>query len=787
MLFGFLAAAILLSDGGVARYAIVHDIDAPNEVQFAARDLGSVLKDVTGAEFPVVDSGSAATKGLHAIEIGTLRARTLAGRSRLAALGKDGFCTFTTNGTVVLTGRGKFGVVGAVYDFLERQVGCRWYTAWGAKRIPKSARLELPSFSRDRTPSFDVRWLMGFSNFARSCRNGELFSFRNGLYVTGIAVYGNVDLPKGCPTLLTETYPIGQYSHTIFNFIPPHGKNRYNIPGIPKEGYFKSHPEWFSLEKAKDGGRRVDSRHLCFSNPELRATLVTNFLAYVDMTGGRALSGVGGLYSISANDLPGRLCECDACVALEKKYGTVGAPLFLCLREAAEALSSRCPDAKVGTLAYRREQTQTPPNDLFPPFPPNVMITFAPIDDDFSKDMSHPNNAVTLRDLRRWSELVGQVWSWYYPKAYAEPSPYAGIRRTVADMRLMREHGLYGFGCEHDCGRECGMNFYDMYAYVMAKASRDLSVDANAVVREFCEGCYGAAAADMYAYWDELETVRERVTKRVSWCGRVNEYFAPDNLARWNRLFDGMERKVADDPSVLQRVREARLGLDSAVLAHYPDIRRRDPAFAVTPEAIRDRATNALCRAFARRGKPEFFNPLRKEVAKFEELCLLAGLSGLKPKEFAHLPDEDVRQSLTVDITCGMRRKPMADSVTGSAAWCEKEIASDRKDITFWITDWVEHKHMKSGQILNKDMVEGKFHLYKLGRVRLTPETVVSPGYSYYVKFRLDDLYEPGSDDEWDVYVSAKFDGPKYFPGSTKPNMAAFDRAVIVRVPKDVK
>ena len=84
-------------------------------------------------------------------------------------------------------------------------------------------------------------------------------------------------------------------------------------------------------------------------------------------------------------------------------------------------------------------------------------------------------------------------------------------------------------------------------------------------------------------------------------------------------------------------------------------------------------------------------------------------------------------------------------------------------------------------------MVEGRFHLYKLARVRLTRETVVVPGFSYYVKFRLDDLYEPGSDDEWDVYVSAKFEGPKYFPGSKKANMAAFDRTVIVRVPKTTK
>jgi hypothetical protein len=782
-----LASALLLSDGGQTRYAIVRDPDAPNAVRFAAHDLAKTLKAVTGAEFPVVAPSHAAAYGRRTIEVGTARGLRLAGDKRLAALGKDGSCSFSTNETVVLVGRDLFGVTGAVYDFLERQVGCRWFTPWGDERLPKRGHLELKPFSRDVTPSFGARYLMDFSQLARYCRNGELFAFRNGLNVTGIAVYGNIDMPKECTALLSETYPIGQYSHTIFNYIPPHANNRYKLPGIPEEGYFKSHPEWFSLQKSGKISKRVDNRHLCFSNRDLRTTLISNFIAHVEKTGARAFSGEGGLYSISVNDLPGRLCDCDDCRALEEKYATAGAPLFLCLKEAAEELYRRYPDAKVGTLAYRRGQTQTPPNDAFPRFPPNVMITFAPIDDDFSKNLNHPFNAVTVRDLRRWSGLVKEVWSWYYPISYCSPSPYAGVRRTVEDMRIMRDNGLYAFGCEHDVGRDCGMSFYDMYSYVMAKAARDLSLDANALAREFCEGYYGAAAVDMYAYWDELESIREKTREKVVWCGRVNDYFTPEKLLRWNRLFDGMELKVAEDADTLQRVREVRLGLDSAVLAQYPNITRFDRSFAVKPETIRDRATNTLCRAFTRRGRPQYFTPIRREVAKFNERCLLAGLSGLKPKEFAHIPDEDVRQSLTVDVTCGMRRRPMADSVTGSAAWCEKEIASGRKDITFWIIDWPERKKMAEGVIRNKDMLEGRFHLYKLARVRLTRETVVAPGYSYYVKFRLDDLYEPGSDDEWDVYVSAKFEGPKYFPGSKKANMAAFDRTVIVRVPKTTK
>jgi hypothetical protein len=321
----------------------------------------------------------------------------------------------------------------------------------------------------------------------------------------------------------------------------------------------------------------------------------------------------------------------------------------------------------------------------------------------------------------------------------------------------------------------------------MTKAARDVNCDVDALAREFCRGCYGAGAESIYAYWDELETIRENTSDKVVWCARVNDYLMPDKLLRWYRLFDEAEAKVANDEKILQSVREVRLGLDSAVLAQYSNITRYDRSFSVKPEFIRDRATNTICRAFSRRGRPQNFTPIRREVAKFNELCLLAGLSKLKPKEFEHVPDEDVRQSLTVDVTCGMRRRPMADSVTGSAAWCEKEIASDRKDIIFWIIDWPERKKMASGRIRNQDMVEGKFHLYKLARIRLTRETVVAPGYSYYVKFRLDDLYEPGSDDEWDVYVSAKFEGPKYFPGSKKENMAAFDRAVIVRAPKETE
>ena len=107
-------------------------------------------------------------------------------------------------------------------------------------------------------PRFQYRMLIMFGRACDRDSNDHLFLFRNRINQIG-GNYENVlrkDLKGRLPVRMRENPP---GCHTFFRYIPPEGRN----------GYFKDHPEFFSL--GKDGKR--EPRQLCFSNPELRRTL----------------------------------------------------------------------------------------------------------------------------------------------------------------------------------------------------------------------------------------------------------------------------------------------------------------------------------------------------------------------------------------------------------------------------------------------------------------------------------------------------------------------------------
>lgn len=781
------AKGLVIAQGGRTGFTIVREADAAPQTVAAAWDMSRILERATGASFAIRTPQEVAD-GCPTIEVGTRRGEQLAGERRMRALGPDGSLSLCDGKSVVLVGRGGFGISGAVYDFLEERVGCRWFTMWDNGFVPRLETLNVKPFEKMVNPPMEMRFIQCLQLSGRRMRNANWFLFRHNQNFTDYAKsYHNIDLPPGMDALPSAGYFCGYYSHSLFRFIPPKAGNSadrgihcwhatewkpFQIDGVPKEGYFASHPDWFTLRFRNGKPVRMPDQQLCFSNPELRKTLRENFFAFVAACDGK------GVFNLSAMDVEGSFCDCGKCKALSEKYGCVGAPLFCMIYALASELEKRYPEARLSTLVYRKNQTQKPPNATFPHFPKNFIATFAPIDDDFSKEIAHPNNAETLADLKLWKQKADNIWTWYYPIPYGGLYPYSGIRRSSADIRTMLAAGLTGSGWEHDVGRDCGANFYDLQTYVAVKLFRDPSLDEEKLAEEFCRGCYGAAGDMVYRYRLELEDLREKCPSRVSWIKFVPTVLEVDRLRRWTGEFDEMERLVADDPPALQCVKEARLGLEYAVLSRYPVIRRSYPDYPYSPDDVFERVTNTLARAYSRRGVAP--SAQGGATRSFSELRLVAMAPDERPPEFSEVPEDDYGQSLGT-VVGSVRRRPMHDSVVGAALWDDGEDNSDRKVYTVWIYDVGARRELSKVEIHPDLSQEGKFTFHHIGRIAIPQDAIVACGFSWRVKFSLSNLYVPGTDDKWDVYVAAKFEGPKWYPGSTRPNRAAMDRIVVVK------
>jgi len=115
---------LMIAREGATQYTIVQADQATEPEKYAAQELTNFLSRVTGASFPVVaeSSLSGKTRGIY---VGWTQ---YAARNGIEAskLGEEEWIIRSIGKDLVLTGGRPRGTMYAVYEFLERQVGCHW-------------------------------------------------------------------------------------------------------------------------------------------------------------------------------------------------------------------------------------------------------------------------------------------------------------------------------------------------------------------------------------------------------------------------------------------------------------------------------------------------------------------------------------------------------------------------------------------------------------------------------------------------------------------------------------
>ncbi|MFA7173154.1 MAG: hypothetical protein WC340_07025 [Kiritimatiellia bacterium] len=259
-----LFAELVLCENHGTEYVIVTPDKPTAEESAAITDMGELLKEATGAQFKIVKSAEA---GQHRkrIFVGYSAAmRDLSGE--VSGLENEARIFRNIGDDILIYGGGRCGTTFAIYQFLDEQLGMRFYHPWGDKKVPKFTVLKIKDFNRKMMPSYIVRdW--------------------------GRSTYTLV----GCPTALQfgrrarmhdssfTSIPVkGAGVHTFFLFVNPYGQatNRpVSIPGpyaiFKDANYFETNPEFFSLLKSGTvcrGGER--SRIKCGTTIIRQPTLV---------------------------------------------------------------------------------------------------------------------------------------------------------------------------------------------------------------------------------------------------------------------------------------------------------------------------------------------------------------------------------------------------------------------------------------------------------------------------------------------------------------------------------
>ena len=506
----------VLFDRGKTDYAIVVGADASESEQWAATELEHWLKEVSGADFQIrSDTGES---GEREIVVGfNQRAQALLGPKTTPPEDNDESFTYRNVGpAIVIWGGRARGTMYGVLTFLERELGCRWYTP----RVSVAPRKDTYVFDYIRhseSPGVRVRNDFYYEAFdpiwaARNKINGQLTFDEVRKQPGGVETYWGV--------------------HTFYHFMPP-------------SEFFDEHPEYYSLI---DGKRIHERAQLCLTNPDV-LRIVTERLKQFMRDNPDHL-----IYSVSQNDWRNP-CQCEKCQAIVEREGTEAGPIIWFVNQVAEQIEDEFPDKFVGTLAY--SYTRKPCKTLRPR--KNVVIRLCSIECCFAHDFDNcPENESFVSDLEGWAAVSPHLYIWDYVVNFSHYiMPFPNFRALQPNIQTFRDNHAIGI-MEQAAYQSRGGEFAELRAYVIAKLLWDPECDVQKVLDDFMYGYYGRSGQHVRRYFDLLHDRLTPQTHIHLGLRPDDPLFSDEFVRQAGAIFDEAEA-VADDEEVRQRVEMARL------------------------------------------------------------------------------------------------------------------------------------------------------------------------------------------------------------------------------------
>ena len=540
---------IRLAQKGKTEYRILLSARPTSQEEKAAADLALWLEEITGAAFPIVYEEEGARLGGRLISIGnTKRLEETNIGENPTNLRNEGYEIAVKDRTIYLRGGETRGIINAVYVLLEEDLGCRWYTSGrhivtgrNINRIPHHPTLEFHPVPRSYVPTLKIRDPYYIEAF------DEAWSLRNRTNSSNAPVReewgGRIDYAMDV--------------HSFNQLVPP--------------SLFEAHPEYFMLN---DDGERI-SRQLCLSNPQIVPIAVKKVLEVLKS------HPDADIVSVSAND-GGKRCLCLPCRSLDKAadpgqychtcfhfhYSASGSLLHF-VNQIAEAVEKEYPHILVSTLGYNESQrapikARCRDNVAIRLCNHAQMLGFAVSESAYAKDYR--------QQISNWSKLTKHLLVWEYTSNFQDilmPTP--NMHALGPATRHYVDNGVTGIKFQGNHGSTLGAERALMRVWVMAKLLWDPSRDVGELQKDFIWGFYGAAAPEIFHYYELLDELAEGKFVPGDWTGSA------DNLQsipvagaqafhrRATAIFDRAEA-LTEDESLRQCVELERLSVIYAKL-----------------------------------------------------------------------------------------------------------------------------------------------------------------------------------------------------------------------------
>ena len=521
------SANVPIATHGQARTVIVLQSGASPAEARAAEDLAATLKQITGASIDILKAPRQLPAACIIVGQGA-DASSAFPDAKLSELEPEQTLIVARGTRLLLAGGHPRGTQLAIYRFLQKMAGVRWWTPW-ASSIPNKPSFSVPETTLTEKPAFESRdpfWYPAF-NADWAVRN---YSNSQNAHID--EAHGGAINYEG-------------FVHTFYPLVPP-------------EQYSAAHPEWFALVNGK---RIFDNAQLCTTNPELRELILQHIRDRIKANPGASI------VSLSQNDCFNP-CTCPICKAIDDAQGSYSGTMLTLVNWVAERIGKEYPNVAIDTLAY--QYTRKAPKDIKPL--PNVIVRLCSIECNFAAPLADASNKKFAEDIIDWNRLTQRLYIWDYTTNFSHyVLPHPNYFVLGPNLRFFHDHGAKGV-FEQGAYQSVGSEMSELRAWVIAQLLWNPNQDDTALIKEFLHGYYGAAAPSIFEYLQLMAHATKGI-KVGCFSGPDAKFLNIDTLSRAEQLWEAAEKSVQAGSELQKRVKQAHLPVLYAFLARWQQLR----------------------------------------------------------------------------------------------------------------------------------------------------------------------------------------------------------------------
>lgn len=418
----------------------------------------------------------------------------------------------------------------AIYHFLEKEVGCRWF-APDETLIPTHTQLHLKD-GTDTPFNPRIQW-----------REVYYYEAFDPVFARRQRLNGNASIVRSTgPRAAVRSEKHGGWGlwcHSV-----------YSLLGIPPEKLYKENPEDFAWIKGQRIPPRESGTQLCMTQPDVYTRLKNNLQKAIQK------NPDARYWSVSQMDGHG-FCTCETCAAADAHDGSHIGSILTVINQLAKVF----PQKKIATLAY--DYSRQPPQKTT--LEKNVIIQLCNIETArvaVNEPIgTSPKHASFRNDITAWSRVCKEIVVWDYVVQFQTlVSPFPNFHVLQANVQFFADNHVTGLFCQGN--RERGGEFAELRTYLLALLLRDPDCDLAVATQEFTDAYYGTGGAYIRTYLTDMTAALTQSGKTLSMDGNPEAhrdgYLSEANLNHYADLFSQACQAVKGKKSkYLRRIKRA--------------------------------------------------------------------------------------------------------------------------------------------------------------------------------------------------------------------------------------